>query len=66
METTKRIRVLTEEDYNLAVDKTLKIVQKNIEEAGTGGMSAFLIPMTGLMFAKELKNVLFEGDFENE
>lgn len=66
METIKRIRVLTEEDYDLAVDKTLKIVQKNIEEAGTGGVSAFLIPMTGIMFARELKDVLFEGDFENE
>lgn len=66
METKKRIRLLTEEDFDMAVDKTVKIVQKNIDEAGTGGVSAFLIPMTGLMFARELKDVLFEGDFENE
>lgn len=66
MEAKKRISLLTEEDYDLAVEKTVKIMQKKIDEAGTGGMSAFLIPMTGLMFAQELKNVLFEGDFENE
>lgn len=66
METKKRIRLLTEEDYDLAIEKTVKIVQKKIDEAGTGGMTAFLIPMTGIMFARELKNVLFEGDFENE
>jgi hypothetical protein len=66
METKKRVRWLTDEDYDLAVDKTIKIVQKKIDEAGTGGMSAFLIPMTCLMYARELKDVLFVEDFENE
>ncbi len=66
METTKRIKLITDEEYDLAVDKTVKIVQKKIEEAGTGGISAFMIPMTGLMFARELKDVLFGEDFENE
>lgn len=66
METKKRIRLLTEEDYDLAVHKTLEIVRKQIDESGAGGMSAFVIPMTGLMFAGELKDVLFEEDSENE
>lgn len=66
METTKRIKLITDEDYDVAVEKTVKIVQKKIDEAGTGGVSSFMIPLTGLMFARELKDVLFGEDFENE
>ena len=52
METKKKIKLLTEEDYDLAVHKTLEIVQKQIAEDGPSGMSTFVIPMTGLMFAR--------------
>ena len=64
-ENTVEVRMITKDDFDMAVMEALKITMMHLEETEIGGAAAFLIPMVGMSFAVEVKKILFgEGDEE--
>ena len=50
---------ITMAEFDAAVVKT---TEKLVKDERMEGMAAFLIPMTGTMFAKEMRDILFPED----
>lgn len=58
----KEVITITQDQFTEAVARTMKQVSENESVKKAGGMAAFLIPLTGMVFTADLRKILFEDD----
>lgn len=57
---------ISKEDFDEAVSSaTSKVIDKMEKDGEHSGMAMLLVPMTGMMFAHEVKDILFGAEEEN-
>lgn len=52
---------ITKEEFDAAVKKA---IEKVTNERGLEGMAAFIVPLTGATFAREMRDILFPEESE--
>lgn len=58
----KEVITITKEQYREAVAKTAQKVAASKKLQEVGEIATFIIPMTGMTFASEMEEILFEDD----
>lgn len=57
---------ITRDDFRKAVSNAAVKTADEVSEKQSSSMASFLIPMTGMIFAKEVEAALFGDDAESE
>lgn len=58
----KEVITITQDQFTEAVARTLKKVSESESVKKAGGMATFLIPLTGMTFTADLREILFADD----
>jgi len=62
----KEVITITREQYREAVAKTVQKLAGSEKLQKVGGIATFLIPMTGMTFASDMEEILFEDEPEQK